>query len=300
LTPEAWHAAGRLVDACDARVFVVEMGNGKGEAAKEPPVLVLHGFPTSSWDFAEAAERLARGRRVVLFDFLGFGFSDKPHDSAYSLFDQADVACLVARRAGIRRAHVWAHDMGTSVATELLARRERGLLPFEIASVVLMNGSIHVEMADLTIGQRLLASPVGRAFARVSRRALFVRQMRRVFAKPPSDEVLGKMWDLIAREDGQLRFPEIIKYIEDRRRFRRRWVGALERIDLPVLVAWGEKDPVALLAIGERLARETPGADMVSFRDLGHYPQVEDPARVAEAVESFLTRVDSGAAKGPS
>lgn len=277
-----------MLETRDGRIFAVELGGGSGT-----PVLALHGFPTSSWDFAEAAEVLAAsGRRIVLFDFLGFGFSDKPHDAGYSLFEQAEIAIAVARALGVERAHLWAHDMGTSVATELLALRERSLLPFEVASVVLMNGSVHIEMAQPTIGQRLLKSPAGAAFARVARKEIFVAQMRRIFARRPDGAVLDAMWSLLAREDGPLRLPMIIRYMEERVRFRRRWIGALERIDRPVLVAWGAKDPVARMAIGERLARETPGADLVSWDDLGHYPQVEQPARVAATIAEFFARVE--------
>lgn len=288
VTPEAWRARGRMLETRDGRIFAVELGGGSGT-----PVLALHGFPTSSWDFAEAAEVLAAsGRRIVLFDFLGFGFSDKPHDAGYSLFEQAEIAIAVARALGVERAHLWAHDMGTSVATELLALRERSLLPFEVASVVLMNGSVHIEMAQPTIGQRLLKSPAGAAFARIARKEIFVAQMRRIFARRPDGAVLDAMWSLLAREDGPLRLPMIIRYMEERVRFRRRWIGALERIDRPVLVAWGAKDPVARMAIGERLARETPGADLVSWDDLGHYPQVEQPARVAATIAEFFARVE--------
>lgn len=294
VTPEQWRKRGRTIDLRDGSIFAVDVpGTGT-------PVLVLHGFPTSSWDFASAASVLHEktGRRIVLFDFLGFGFSDKPHDAAYSLFEQAEIAIGVAKALGVGRAHLWAHDMGTSVATELLALRERERCPFEIASVTLMNGSVHVDMANPTLGQRLLKSPLGAAFARLSRKPMFHSQMRGIFAPkhPPSDADLDAMWSLLAREDGQLRLPAIIRYMKDRVRFRRRWIGALERIDVPVLIAWGELDPVARMAIGERLARETPGADLTTWDDLGHYPQVEAPDRVATVVADFLARVEDGRA----
>jgi pimeloyl-ACP methyl ester carboxylesterase len=292
-SPEQWRKRGKTIALRDGGIFAVDM-DGDGD-----PVLVLHGFPTSSWDFAAAATRLQeKGRRVILFDFLGFGFSDKPHDAAYSLFEQAEVAIGVARALGVKRAHLWAHDMGTSVATELLALRERDLLPFSIRSVTLMNGSVHIDMATPTLGQRLLKSPLGPAFARLSRKPVFEQQMRGIFAPkhPPSNEELDAMWSLLTRADGQLRLPSIIRYMEERTRFRRRWIGALERLDIPMLVAWGELDPVAKLAIGERLARETPGADLTTWDDLGHYPQVEAPDRVAGAVADFIARVEDGRA----
>jgi len=300
ITPEAWRGRGRYVEMPDCRVFAVELGAGAAGDAAKTPLLILHGFPTSSWDFAECASILARERRVVLFDFLGFGFSDKPHDAGYSLFEQAEVASAVARSFGLGSAHIWGHDMGTSVTTELLSRRERGNLPFEVASVTLMNGSVHIEMASLTLGQKILRTPAGGLFSRIANRNVFVRQMRRIFGKQPAPEALDGMWDLMAREEGTLRMPQLIKYVDERYRFRRRWIGALERNDLPFLVAWGAKDPVAVLPIAERLANETPGAeDLVTWDDLGHYPQVEDPPRVAETIASFLRRVDDGTASGP-
>jgi pimeloyl-ACP methyl ester carboxylesterase len=285
---ESWRARGRTISTIDGKVFVVDLGSRDTKLA---PIVVLHGFPTSSWDFAGAAEILARDRRVVLFDFLGFGFSDKPPEHGYSLFEHADTTLLVARELGISRAHVWAHDMGTSVATELLARRERGVLPFELASLVLMNGSVHIEMAHLTIGQQILRSPLGPVFARLNNRITFKAQMRRIFGRPPADEELDGMWDLVAREDGPSRLPQTILYTGERARFRRRWIGALERFDRPALVAWGRRDPVAILAIAEQLAREIRGAELITWNDLGHYPQVEDTAQVTKDIAAFWDRV---------
>jgi len=287
MSPDDWRARGKTLSVPEGRVFVVELGDPDGT-----PVLVLHGFPTSSHDFAEAAAIVAEKRRVILFDFLGFGFSDKPADMGYSLFEQADVALAVARDRNVARADLWAHDMGTSVATELLARRERGLLPFAIERLVLMNGSVHVDLAHLTPGQRLLQSPAGAAFARLAGRRTFGLQMKRIFARAPDEATLDAMWALVARADGALRMPQIIRYLEERARFARRWIGALERLDVPTLIAWGTRDPVAVPAIAEQLAREIPNAQSIRWEDLGHYPQIEDPARVAGDVLRFFDRAN--------
>ena len=71
-------------------------------------------------------DTLCLDRRVITLDLLGFGFSSKPKTFSYSLIEQADVVIEAMKRAKISRAHVWAHDMGTSVATELCAREQRG------------------------------------------------------------------------------------------------------------------------------------------------------------------------------
>ena len=281
---DSWRERGRFIETPDGRIFTIDFAG----ASAPVPVLVLHGFPTSSWDFAAAIEKLSARRRVVAFDFIGMGLSDKPLSHGYSLFEQADIAIHVARELGLTRVHLWAHDMGTSVATELLARRERGLLPIELASFVLMNGSVHIELAHLTIGQKVLKSPLGPLFAKLNSRATFKAQMRRIFARPPADEELDGMWELVARDDGAARLASIIRYTEERARFRRRWIGALERCDLPALIAWGRRDPVAVMAIAEKLAGEIAGAKLEVWDDLGHYPQLEDPTRVAETVARFF------------
>jgi pimeloyl-ACP methyl ester carboxylesterase len=281
---EAWSMRGRVVRVRDGDVWVIDVPGADPGAV---PVLVLHGFPSSAYDFAGVIDRVAARRRVVALDFPGYGLSCKPKEHGYSLFEQADAALEVARAVGLGRAHVWAHDVGTSVATELLARRERGLCPLEVASVVLMNGSVHVELSHPTVGQRLLRSPLGGLFARASTRRTFVAQLRRTFARQPDDATVDAMWELAARDDGIARFPALIRYIEERSRFRRRWIGALERLDVPLLVAWGRRDPVAVFAIARKIVEGTPGATLEAWDDVGHWPTIEAPDRVVATVTAF-------------
>jgi pimeloyl-ACP methyl ester carboxylesterase len=280
----SWRRDGTLLDTPDGAVFVRDTGG----PTDVTPLVILHGFPTSSHDFAAVIPALAASRRVVSFDFLGFGYSAKPANFSYSLMEQCDVTLAVLRALRIDAFHLWAHDMGTSVATELIARRERALLAPTLRSLTLMNGSVHIELAHPTLGQHLLRSPLGPLFARLNTRRSFVAQMRRILAAPVPDDDLDAMWTLVARDGGALRLPAIIGYIAERQRFWHRWIGALTRLDVPALVAWGRRDPVAVPAIAEQLAREIPGARLVTWDDLGHYPQVEDPARVAAVLRDFL------------
>jgi len=290
LSIEAWRARGKFLSTHDGEVWWLDTGTPENSSAT--PVCILHGFPTASHDFSRFID-LATSRRVIALDFFGFGLSDKPAEFGYSLFEHADTALAVLEEAKIERAHVFAHDMGTSVATEFCARRERGLLPFEMASLTLMNGSVHVEMADLTFGQIALRSPLGNLFARLNNARTFKAQMKRIFGRPVSEEDLDAMWSLMARADGPSRLPQTIRYVEERTRFRRRWIGALERLDLPALVAWGRLDPVAVIAIARQLASEIPNADLTIWDDVGHYPQVEAPELVAKTVMPFWDRVEA-------
>jgi pimeloyl-ACP methyl ester carboxylesterase len=283
-TVRAWRDQGRFLPIAGRSVFVIDAG--PREAGRS--LLVLHGFPTSSHDFHLVLPALSRDHRVILLDFPGFGLSDKPIEYSYSLLEQAEVVAMLLRHLGVHRCQIIAHDMGTSVACELLARRERGLLPFEIESLVLMNGSVHIELASLTPSQRVLRSALAPLLVKASSRRLFGLQMRRILGKQLGDDALDDMWCQLEHKDGIRRLPQLIHYIDERHRFWHRWVGALTRLDLPCLVLWGPEDTVAVMPIGERLAREIPGARLERLDGLGHYPQLEDAERTGSALVHFL------------
>lgn len=288
LSPELarWFSRGQTLEIFGLGVFAVVEGSAEA-------ILVLHGFPTSSADFRRALPLLADGHRVVLHDHVGFGLSEKPVRYSYSLLEQAEVALAVWRELGVKSGHILAHDYGTSIATEILARRERGPLPIEIRSVTFCNGSVHLELARPTLSQHVLASRLGPLFARLAGPSLFRWQLRRILGDPGSvpDTELDLMWEALNKDDGRLRLPQLASYLGERMRFWERWIGPLTRLDLPVHVLWGRRDPIALPAVAERLASEIPGARLTWLPELGHYPMVEAPERWAEAVLSFVDGV---------
>jgi pimeloyl-ACP methyl ester carboxylesterase len=96
------------------------------------------------------------------------------------------------------------------------------------------------------------------------------------------------MWALMSYRQGKARLAQTISYIEERYRFSHRWIPPLTRLDIPVLILWGKKDPVAVAAIAEKLAQEIPTAKLQWLPQLGHYPQLEDPVAVADVFNLFL------------
>jgi len=286
---KAWEARGTYRTIARREVFTMSAGSDDGDV-----VLLLHGFPTSSHDWAKIIDSLGP-RRVLTLDLPGYGLSEKPVDYSYSLFEQADVVALHLEALGVDRVHVVAHDMGTSVATELCARRERGLLGFEMASLLLMNGSVHIDLAKLTPSQALLRSPLKNIFARLGSYPIFRTQLGRIVSRL-DEEDYEAMWAQLRHRDGKRRLPQIISYVNERTRFAERWIGALTRLDdLPTHVLWGTEDPVAVMAIAEALAGEIPGAELERLEGLGHYPQLEDPERTAESIRRWLDRADVSA-----
>lgn len=282
---------GTRINLRDGAIFV----RTEGDLSGQTPILLLHGFPTSCHDYTRVWARLAAHHPLITLDFLGFGASDKPPSFSYSLFEQADVVLQILARLELPEVHLVAHDMGTSVATELCARRERGLLPIRLKSLTLSNGSVLLDLAHLTPAQQILRRPVlGDLFARVSSYPLFQHNMRALFGTPDliDGSELRQMWELLSRADGKARLPKISSYLDERRRFEERWVGALRRLEnTPALVLWGAKDPVAVLPIGEQLGKIIPGARLRVLHELGHYPQLEDPGAFASELLAFLADI---------
>lgn len=279
-----WFERGGLETLGGLDCFVVDWGDPKADTA----ILMLHGFPSSSLDWRSVADGMGGDHRILMMDFPGFGFSAKPVSGyGYSLVDQADRVLMMLMARGIQHIHLVSHDMGTSVACELIARDEMGLLPIEIDSVVFMNGSVFIEQARLTPSQKLLRSPLAKAYTRVASERLFRWQIRKILGRPIDQEELAAMWLLMRHNDGIRALPLTISYVDERYRFYQRWTDPLTRLDIPARVIWGRHDPVAVPAIAQRLADTIPTAGLEWLDDLGHFPMLEDPAAVAAALRRF-------------
>lgn len=290
----AWRRAGEIESLGGIDCFVVDWDGNRSRNRSadltQTPVLWLHGFPSSSLDWRAVVETLDSPRRMLLLDFPGFGRSAKPSDYSYSLIEQADRVVQMLLSRGLEQVHLVAHDMGTSVACELLARQAMGLLPFRIASLVLTNGSVYIELARLTLSQKLLRSPLAGLYARLARWSLFRRQIGRIVARPVAEVEWQAMWALMQHNEGLRRMPETISYVAERYRYYRRWTAPLAELELPVKILWGRRDPVAVPAIAERLAATIPGAELTWLEDCGHFPMLENPAAMASEIEMFLNR----------
>ncbi|MEZ4447926.1 MAG: alpha/beta hydrolase [Nannocystaceae bacterium] len=281
----AWRRRGAHEVHEGRRIFVVDLEAEDATAAASPPLLLLHGFPTASFDYARLLPHLGDRRRILL-DFLGFGDSDKPRDHRYSLFEQAALAEAVIERRGVAEVDVVAHDMGSSIALILL---ERARLP--VRRVVLMNGSLLLEHYRPLLIQRLLLHRVtGPLLSRlgVIREPVFARSFSRLFPSPPPADELAAFWSLIAAGGGDRIYHKLIQYLAERMRHEHAWMAALVRSDAPLLLLWGLLDPVARPAIAESIARDRPDARYVPLPELGHYPQWEDPPRIAAEIRGFL------------
>ena len=285
---DAWQRAGRAFTYRGHEVFYRDAGDG-------PALLCIHGFPSASWDWHKLWPELTARFRVVAPDMLGFGLSAKPRDYAYSLRDQADLHEALLGALGIEAAHVLAHDYGDSVAQELLARQlERGD-GLRLRSVCLLNGGLFPESHRARPSQKLLRSPLGPLFARLASESRFSANFAEVFGPrtQPSPAELQTVWRLNQVHDGMRVMPKLIRYIDERRQQRQRWVEALQRAVVPLRFVNGPEDPVSGRHMAERYRELVPHPDIVLLEGIGHYPQLEAPEAVLAAVLEHIERAAS-------
>lgn len=288
----AWLDRGRHHNVCGRRVFVLDTAAAEPQEGSRP-LVVVHGYPTSSFDWHLTLPALSRRRRVVLFDLPGFGFSDKPERYSYSLFEQADVLESLLERLGVVRPHIVAHDMGVSLVSELGARRQRKLLKGDLGSLLVMNAGVYASLAKLTPSQKVLLTPIGSAFAGLQLASVFRQQLGSVFVRPVAPEVISALWEQLLYLEGVRRLPQLASYLRERVRFEERWVGALRTVeDIPIHVLWGRQDPASVSAIAERLASEIVDAELTYLEHVGHYPQLEAPEETAAIIDLWLERVE--------
>ena len=297
---ESWRLTGTSETFRDRSIFVRSQGgvpaaDAQADSARpsSPPLLLLHGFPSSSYDFKPLLELLPEDRPTLSFDFLGFGLSDKPRDHLYTLAWQADLAEeMVRRHFPDQPVFLLAHDMGTSVTTELMAREIEGRLSFDIGGVLLFNGSMVTERATLTRSQNALLSRFGPIATRLSNRRLFGHEFAAIFSPdhPLSNEEADDQWSLICHNGGRTIGHKLIHYVNERRRLHDRWHGAISNWPGQLSLAWGELDPVATTSVLDAVIDLRPGVPVKRLPELGHYAQIEDPAAIASALAEAESR----------
>ena len=282
---DTWQARGRDRLLAGRRVFTIDEGPRDG--GDEPPIVLLHGFPTCSFDWRAVLDRLVPTRRVLTLDLLGYGLSEKP-DIAYPLGLQADIVNALLADAGLtgKGVALVTHDMGDSVGGELLARDLDGRLAATVVSRVLTNGSIYIEQAHPRVGQRLLLLVGDRSVPLPMVEALFRRGLPEVFGPhtPPSAEEMDAQWRLLSRDGGAQRYPRLIRYYRERSLRQPRWTGAIVRHPSPLHVVWGDRDPVAGMDMVTRLRDERPDLTLTVLEGIGHFPMIEAPERLADLI----------------
>jgi pimeloyl-ACP methyl ester carboxylesterase len=264
-----FHAeCSRFVEVDGVRVHYQEAG-----ADNEPVIILVHGFASSTLVWSDVLLRLAgAGFRVIAPDMLGYGYSDKPRQSAYTIGSQARMIIGLLDALGIERANLIGTSYGGAVAATCALD-----YPERVERLVLVGAVTNNEPTKYLL-LRLFSFPlVGDIVAPllIGSRSLLRRRMKRVYDR--------HSWGLDERRV-EARHRPLRAAATQRAMIRtaRRWDA--ERIDRdahlikhPTLILWGELDPDVPLRNGQKLNQQIDGSRLIVFRNCGHLPQEEFP-----------------------
>eukprot|EP00127_Corallochytrium_limacisporum_P006556 Clim_evm28s230 gene=Clim_evmTU28s230 len=258
-------------------------------------LILLHGFPTSAYDYMKIMPDLKKiYKKIVSFDFIGFGFSDKPYDHKYSVLEQADIAEALAEHLGIKEAAYMAHDYGTTVMQELMYRQQQGEAKVRQTDIGFFNGGIFPYLHNTMWQQKALLNPyLGPFFTRIMNRFMFQRSFSEVFGPntKPTDEEIQEIWAVITYKEGTLVYDKLITYLNERNVYGDRWVKTLLNVDVPAVMMNGPADPVSGRQAAEEWGRKLDAKKApvhLMENDVGHYPQWEDPEQSMKLYTGWL------------
>jgi pimeloyl-ACP methyl ester carboxylesterase len=262
------------------RLYVEEQGKGA-------PVLLIHGFGASTYTWRHVAPELAKTHRVIAVDLKGFGQSDKPFDSRYSVFDQAELLAQLIVDKDLRNLTLVGHSFGGGIAL-LLALEANDRLEGRIAKLVLLdsiaypqNIPVFFRLLDVPLVSHLGVSMIPPSVqTRVALRIAYFDD-----SKIDQDEVDAYAAPLrtaagkhaIIYSARQI-VPDGLAEISER----------YKTIELPTLILWCDHDRIVPLEVGLKLRRTLPNSTLRLVEDCGHMPQEEQPESTLKLLQGFL------------
>lgn len=271
------------------KTIVVDDGTALGyrELGSGPPVVLVHGWPTSSHLWRNVMPVLAEHSRVLAPDLPGFGASDKPADAAYDFeFFEAALDGFLTALDVDRAEHIGlaCHDIGGPIAVHWMLSR-----PGRVSRLAVLNTLLYPELSQAVVELLAELSTPGPREHRTSDEGL--AEVMRLGVTDPSLITDELMADVAAPFDTA----------EARQALARAGIGlplsgleeiaaGLSGIDVPVRAVYGEDDQV-LPDVAEtmtRLAADVAHAEVTAIPRCGHFLQEEAPEQVAELLTAFF------------
>ena len=265
---------GKIVDLAGGDLHYKDEGD-RGD----PVVVLLHGFAGSlRWWDRVAPDLAARGMRVIRFDLLGHGNSEKPRDG-YAPDDQARLVAAALRKLRVRRATVVGHSMGGTVASALVEQEPRLVRRLAVLGTAPREG-----FSELPLTARVATWPVvGELVRRLAPDQLIKAGMDDAFADEVDvpdafvDDLDGMTHSAYDKSRS-----EADAFVEER--------ASSDRVadaDVRLLVIFGTDDEIVEPEAADQWRKDVPGARVVKLRGVGHSPQWEQPREVVELLLDY-------------
>lgn len=285
ITAKDWISEGNFYTLKEGhRIFYRRSGIG-------PTLVMLHGFPTWSYDYAELFEELKSEYDVITFDFLGYGLSDKPKDFNFTVKSSADTVEEILQHLNVSNFHLVIHDYGAIVGQELLFRINTSQVKFKIDAISLMNCGIVYATYRPTLTQKILAIPfLGKLVSSLIKEKKVLNGLNAVRGKKKLNDIEFKelAYGIFINNGHKLAY-RLIKYNVERAKYSNRWEESLQLYNGPLQLIWGLDDPVSGKHTLNEARLKYRNASVIELAGVGHFPQSESPFEVAQAIRSLKT-----------
>jgi pimeloyl-ACP methyl ester carboxylesterase len=273
-------------------IFTITIGN-----KSKPAILLIHGYPTSSYDFYKLAAELGNDFYLCMIDTPGYGFSDKPGGYKYSLHDDAALADFAVKNIfDLKDFTLLTHDKGDSVGLALLeiyqAYKKK---PYRINNHIIMNGNMYLPLARLNIGQKVILNPVaGKIFPSLMTGKSFANGLAEAAYTPvPSLDEINALASIFDYQNGTGIQHQLIQYLNERKVNEVKWLETLGKSDIPVTLIWGELDKIAPAAVADYIWEKyiRPRKALSSYWRIplaNHYLQHDQAAALSEIIKFTL------------
>lgn len=271
----------RVVDG--VRLACCDCGEG-------PPVVFVHGTPAHAWIWREVLPAVERaGHRVIAYDLLGYGASERPVARDTAVPAQAELLRALLDELGVDRCALVGHDLGGAIG-QLLAVHH----PERLTHLVLVD-TVSYDSWPSETWQAIIRDHLDRYAAMPTDEfeALLTRQLRMTVADPQrmTGEVLEAYLAPHRSRLGQASFFEHQVRTYDSTPTER-VAPALRELAVPTKIVWGADDRWQPVVYAHRLAADVPAAELTVVPDAGHFVTEDAPQRVADEIAGFLGRPD--------
>jgi pimeloyl-ACP methyl ester carboxylesterase len=274
--PETFHYE---TTGSTTQIKYYKMGSGD-------PVILLHGFASSSFTWLHIAEALSRNHTVFALDLKGFGLSDKPADTRYSLRDQADIVRRLILERNMKDVAIVGHSLGgavTLLAYDSLLEEKRRVRRMVLIDTFIQDPVLSTRMK---IGILPLVGYLGIRLLPTNLYASIILRSSYLDSSKIQDQTLRAYAHYIGLPGASHAITETARKLFHEP--PRDLVGIATEAEIPVLIIWGDKDPVFPLVNGEVLVKGMRKAQLLVIEECGHIPQEEKPAETLHAIEDFL------------
>ena len=281
-----WASHGKYFNFNGYPIFYYDSSIRDVLATSKPTLLLLHGYPTSSIDWLYMRDELEKRFHIIAPDYIGYGLSAKPISFNYTIFSQADVIEKLMDALNLKQFHVMAHDVGDTIAQELLARQIDNR-QYTIQSIVFLNGGLFPETHRPFLSMKLLKTRIiGTIIQYIVPQSTFGSGINRVFGPltQRSKQELNEMTNLLFYNAPYNLVQQLQCYINERVKYRDRWVNAINKVQtfdknpIPIRLINGPFDPISGKHMVDRYREIINNPDTCLLEaNIGHYPNVEDP-----------------------